>query len=268
MTGKKILFDGCSFTANSGFTTENQCKFHWPRLLSQHYQTSFENNAIGGSSNDEIFNRVVLATQANSYSVVFVQWSEIGRHWVYWNSDNIDDFTIINQATPLGFQSNRPEVQQYAKLHYTYFDNYYTNLKKWLLQTLALGGYLRSISQPYVFIKGFENSMSSFDSIEYGASKGFENMNSFLKNLLDFDHRSDDYIHRKVKDIHVLEYQSLFALAFSGVKSLIDVTRKQDEKYQELEEKYEDQQIEIQDQETEINNLEAFIQSKYPDYPN
>ena len=222
MTDKKILFDGCSFTANNGFKTENQCKFHWPHLLSQHYQTKFDNNAISGSSNEEIFHRVISATQRNSYNVVFVQWSEVSRQWVYWGNDTLNRFTIINQGLPIGFQKDRPEVKQYAKLHYTYFNNYYVNLKKWLLQVLALGGYLRSISQPYVFIKGFENSISRFTDVEY-SNNGFKNISPFLKKLLDFDNEPDNVILERINNIQVLlnKVQQLDWLNFDS-KSFVD----------------------------------------------
>lgn len=196
------MFDGCSFTANSGFETENQCVSHWPYLLSQHYQKEFDNNAIGGSSNEEIFYRVVCATALHSYDLVLVQWSELSRVWIHCATKNIDDFTIINYGDPKGYRADMPEVKQYAKLHYAYFNNYYVNLKKWLCQVLSLAGYLDSKTQPYVFIKGFENYISKFNSIDYNV--GFENLHSTIKHFLDFDNRPDDYLLKKIKDIQIL----------------------------------------------------------------
>jgi hypothetical protein len=204
MDSGKILFDGCSFTANSGFSVENQCVSHWPNLLSQHYQVEFDNNAIGGSSNNEIFNRVVGATTLNSYNLVLVQWTEISRQWIYCSNQNIDDFTIINAGNPKGHQCNTKEVQQYVKLHYTYFNNQYVNLKKWLCQVIALAGYLASKNQPYVFIKGNENYVSAFTHIEYVPGTGFKNLENSIKQFLDFDNRPDDYILGKIKEIQRL----------------------------------------------------------------
>ena len=204
MDGKKILFDGCSFTADSGFWSKNQYVSHWPHLLSKHYQADFDNNAIGGSSNEEIFNRVVCAASSKSYNLIFVQWSEISRRWIHCSDQNIDDFTIINAGNPKGYQYNSNKVQQYAELHYAYFDNQYVNLKKWLCYVLSLAGYLNSKNQPYVFIKGFENYVSKCSKIEYVAGTGFKNLESSTKKFLDFDNRPDDYLLRKIKEIQLL----------------------------------------------------------------
>lgn len=204
MSVKKILFDGCSFTANCGFSAENLGVSHWPHLLSQHYQFDFDNNAVGGSSNDVIFNRVVGATALHSYDLVLVQWTQIGRQWIHCSNQNIDDFTIINGGTPIGHQCNSNEVQQYTKLHYTYFNNQYVNLKKWLCQVIALAGYLDSKNQPYVFIKGFENYVSAFTHIEYVTVVGFKNLENSTKQFLDFDNRPDNYLLCKIEEIQLL----------------------------------------------------------------
>jgi len=204
MDSRKILFDGCSFTANSGFLKENQSKSHWPHLLSQHYRADFDNNAVGGSSNNEIFDRVVGTTSSNSYDLVLVHWSEMSRRWIYHSNQNVDDFTIILTRYSVGHQCNTNEVQQYTRLYYTYFNNQYVNLKKWLCQVIALAGYLDSKNQPYVFIKGFENYISAFAHIEYVAGTGFKNLENSTKKFLDFDNRPDDYILRKIKEIQLL----------------------------------------------------------------
>lgn len=203
MIERKILFDGCSFTADNGFLLENQPRFHWPYLVSNHYQTEFKNLAIGGSSNTAIFNRTVEHTASNRYDLVVVQWSDIGRYVAYHASNNIDDFTIIGSWGVKGFRCNNSETQQYAKLHQTYFDNHYVTLREWLCQTIALAGLFDSKNQPYVFVKGFENYVNEFDNIKYTGA-GFVNLSSGLQPLLDFDNRPDDYIHKKVTEIQNL----------------------------------------------------------------
>ena len=205
MTKKKILFSGCSFTADSGFLKENQSKSHWPHLLGQHYRVDFDNNAVGGSSNNEIFDRVVGTTSGNSYDLVLVQWSEISRQWIYHSNQNVDDHTILMAShSPKGWLCNSNEIQQYAKLHYTYFNNPYTNLRKWLCQVITLAGYLDSTNQPYVFVKGFENYVSAFKNIKYAPETGFINLENSIKEFLDFDNRPDDYILHKIKEIQFL----------------------------------------------------------------
>ena len=205
MTKKKILFVGCSFTANSGFTAENQPRFHWPHLLSRHYQTEFTNSGWGGSSNDEIVTRVAQATSKNSYDLVLVQWSEISRQWIYHSNQNIDDHTILMASdSPKGWLCDSNEVQQYAKLYHAYFNNPYANLRKWLCQVITLAGYLDSKNQPYVFVKGFENYVSAFKNIKYAPETGFKNLENSIKKFLDFDNRPDDYILHKIKEIQFL----------------------------------------------------------------
>lgn len=218
MTVEKILFEGCSFTASNGYTEVQQYKFHWPYLLQQHYQFEFTNTAIGGSSNDEIFSRALHGTVDSSYDLAVVQWSEIGRHCIYHATDNIDDYTRINRGFPSGFRFDDQAVQQYAKLHYAYFNNGYVNLRKWLLQTIALAGYFESRGQNYIFIKGFENYISQFESISYSVRDGFVGLLPEVKELLDFDQRSDDYLLKKIVDIQKLMQQvkNLNWLNFGG----------------------------------------------------
>jgi len=207
MTAKKILFEGCSFTASNGYTEANQHRFHWPYLLQQHYQFEFNNTAIGGSSNDEIFNRALHGTTDSLYKLVVVQWSEINRHWIYHATANIDDYTIINRGLPSGYRSKDQTVQQYAKLHHTCFNNTYVNLRRWLLQTIALAGFFEFREQNYIFIKGFENYISQFESIRYDVQDGFVGVLPEIKKLLDFDRRPDDYMLKKIVDIQKLIQQ-------------------------------------------------------------
>ena len=204
MSKNKILFDGCSFTANSGFAPENQNKFHWPHLLSRHYRVDVDNNAVGGSSNTEIFNRTVQNTASDAYNLVVVQWSSINRYWAYRSDNNIDDFTIISGGQPCGFSCDQYETQQYSKLHQTYFTNNYMNLRHWLCQVIALAGFFNYQKQPYVFIKGFENYISDFTNAEYISGVGFVNLPKEIKDLLDFNNRPDDYILSKIINIQNL----------------------------------------------------------------
>ena len=216
MLFKKILFAGCSFTADCGFSEENRHKYHWPCLLEQHYNTRQTNIAIGGCSNDEIFLRSIEDSIANRYDLAIVMWSRVGRHWIYIDDNNIDDFTIINNGKIRGNNSNRQELFDYAKLHYTFFNNQYINLKKWLLQCIALANFFQNQNQPYVFALGFSNFIDSFKKITY--NNGFVGLDDICKVILDFDNRPDDYILKKVKVIQDLIFQTsqLNWLEFDG----------------------------------------------------
>ena len=189
------MFAGCSFTANSGFTVENQQKFHWPHLFCQQTNYCMENIAIGGMSNDEIFLRTVETVSTNVYDLVIIMWSQVGRHWVYESEKNIDDFTMINHGGITGFNASSDYTKQYTKLHYSHFNNSYVNIKRWLLQCTSLEKILKYNNTPYVFIKGFDNNITALNNAFYNDRfKGIDNIVS----MFDFDNRSDDYILKKL----------------------------------------------------------------------
>lgn len=199
---KRILFVGCSHTADSGFTEENQPKYHWPWLLSNHYDCYFQNAAIGGCSNDEIFYRCNEFIHSSQCDLVVVLWSNIGRKWIYFEDNNVDDFTIINNGRLAGVNCNHPGVIEYTKLHYSYFDNKFIEIKHWLLQTLSLASTLQELNLPFVFIKGFDNYINDLLSATV-LPCGFDLSNG-LKNILDFDHRPDYYIAEKLRSLKTL----------------------------------------------------------------
>ena len=195
-----VMVAGCSFSATCGFSEEN-LPLHWVRLLSNHYSCQVNNIAIGGASNDEIYYRTIEAlNNGQPYDLVIVQWTSIGRQWIYFDDNNVDDFTIINFGNIAGLVPNRDAVNQYARLHYSYFNNQYMNLKKWLLQILSLQTLLKD--KPFVFVKGFDNFLSSFSSIDFLES-GFNNIDA-VKHLVDFENRPDEYIADKVNTIQSL----------------------------------------------------------------
>jgi hypothetical protein len=203
MSRKKILFVGCSHTADSGFTEENQVKYHWPWLISQHYNCYFHNAGFGGSSNDEIFYRTSELVLQNSFDLVIVMWSDIGRKWVYFNENNVDDFTIINYGNTVGYNSSSPELKKYTKLHYAHFNNEFINIKHWVMQTLLLASLLKERKLKFLFIKGFDNYTTDIINSSYSTKNGFILSNS-LKKFLDFNHRPDYYILQKLLSLKTL----------------------------------------------------------------
>jgi hypothetical protein len=201
---KKILFSGCSFTAECGFVNENRLKYHWPQLIIKKYNSDIKNIAVGGMSNEEIFLRTSEELINQKYDLVIVMWSGIEREWEYFAEKNIDDFTIINRGEPDGFNSSDPNIKLYARLHYTYFNNLYVKLKKWLILTIALEKLLKASDQPFIFIKGFENLLEDFKSVSCKENLGFVKITQKLKEILDFDNRLDDYINQKISVIKKL----------------------------------------------------------------
>jgi hypothetical protein len=226
---KKILFVGCSHTADSGFTPENQPKHHWPWLISNHYDCYFQNAAIGGSSNDEIFYRCSETILSYKFDLVIVMWSSLSRKWLYFENKNVDDFTIINNGVCTGFNHANIDLKYYAKLHYSNFDNKFIDLKRWLLQTITLANLLSSSDTKFIFIKGFENYINDIIKSKFDV-KGFT-MTNDLKKILDFDNRPDYYINEKLYNLKSLaaaanqEYWLNFnSFAFSSKHYAIDLS--------------------------------------------
>jgi hypothetical protein len=213
MTDKKIFFSGCSYTKNSGFTEENRIKYHWPCLLEQYYDVQQTNVAMGGCSNDEIFYRTIEHIGTGHYDLAIVMWSAIGRHWVYpSNERTIDDAVICNIKNPdkkdlifPPFQQDSTEsiLKKYSVLHHAYFNNQYMNLKRWLLQCIALADIFKSRNQPYIFALGFSNLITSFKKIKYADGK-FIDLDNVCKETLHVNDNHYDYLVSKIKTIQDL----------------------------------------------------------------
>lgn len=219
----RILFSGCSFTASCGFSESNRLKYHWPVLVADRFGCPSTNIAIGGSSNREIFRRTVEAVFLEKFDLVIIMWSSLSRHWIYYADNNVDDFTILNKGNPLGFNSHRSEVKLHAVNHYAYFDNQYMDLREWLSMILSLQETLRSLHIPYVFIKGFDNYIREFHTVEYQA--GFSGPIDSISQLLDFQNRPNDYILEKIAIIKELvdkiddsRWMNLLSPAFHDMK--------------------------------------------------
>jgi len=202
MIKKRVLFVGCSFTANSGFDNHNLTKYHWPCLVSDYFDCYYQNAGLGGSSNEEIFYRTIEFTSSQHYDLVVIMWSALGRKWIYFSEPNIDDFTIVNPGTA-GLRSDSAEVRTFHKMYINHFNNRYVSLKHWLEQIVCLQSYFTSKSQSCVFIKGFDNLISDFDKISYSENR-FENMSDEIKTMLNFDNNPDYLLLNKIQNIQQL----------------------------------------------------------------
>jgi len=202
MNNRKVLFVGCSLTADSGFVPTNQVKYHWPHLFCNHYGYAIQNAGIGGSSNEEIFHRTTEILCNNQFDLVIVMWSDaLTRKWVYFSDNNVDDFTILNKGNTTGFMPNQYAAEQYAKLHYAHFNNNFINIKRWLLHIVSLEGLLKSKNQPYIFINGFNNHINDI------IGKTMFDLTDELKNMLDFDNRPDEFIISKLSSLQTIAKQ-------------------------------------------------------------
>ena len=196
---KKVLFSGCSHTANSGF--DKNFDKHWVRLVANHYNFNYDNIAIGGMSNDEIFYRTVEAITTNKPDLVITLWTNIGRHWVYFDDPNIDDFSMVNPNIA-GFNSDSINLKNYAKLYNTFFVNRYVLLKRWLLQCILLQTLFEKEDINYCFIRAYDNLLSDWRNID--SDNLFCSLSEDLKQILDFHGKPDYYIQQKISEIDIL----------------------------------------------------------------
>jgi hypothetical protein len=223
---KKILFVGCSFTAGTGFPNDKLTKHHWPYLVSEHFDCYCYNAGIGSSPNEEIFYRTIEITANQSFDLVVIMWSSIGRRWAYYSDPNIDNFTIIHPG-PAGWKSNSTEVKDFHKLYLTYFNNQYVSLKQWLDQIICMQGYFKHKKQLYTFVKGFDNLISDFDNFKTYTHE-LKDLPDTIKKLLDFENNPDYYLINKIEHIQNLIHQVdtsnwIDFENFSFIKSRVDL---------------------------------------------
>jgi len=80
---QKFTFTGCSFTVGVGLPDEKTDPTNYTNLISAHCNAQSNNLAVGGNSNYNIFMAAVNALLFDTPDILFVQWSELNRHWLY-----------------------------------------------------------------------------------------------------------------------------------------------------------------------------------------
>jgi len=188
---------GCSHSANSGF--EKNINKHYVNLLKNQLNCEINNISIGGMSNHEVFQRAIEQAQNfNNDDVFLVQWSSLGRQWVYCHENNVDNFTQVLPRV-CGFGKHEP-ADQLQKLYLGYFFNQYMHLKHWLGYMVALQEVLKHNNVQYFYVNGFDNYLGSLDVYRHRQLSSLSNItiNQELRSILDFDNRPDDYILTKL----------------------------------------------------------------------
>lgn len=188
---------GCSHSADSGF--KQNINKHYVNLLKNQINCKINNISIGGMSNHEIFQRAVEQVQNfNSNDIFLIQWSSLGRQWVYYHENNVDDFTqVLPRVCGFGDPAPANELQ---KLYLGYFFNQYMQLKHWLGYMVALQEVLKYNNVRYFYVNGFDNFLKSLDVYRHCqlVSLGDVIIDLELRSILDFDNRPDEYILKKL----------------------------------------------------------------------
>jgi hypothetical protein len=193
MHNQRLLIVGAS---ENLINADNQ-NYHYITLLTEQYQCVTNNMSIGGMSNDEIFYRCLQEVIDTEYDLVIVMWTSILRKWIYFDDNNIDDYTILGINTISGHRHNDKAVKDYHKIWYSFFCNNYIGLRNLVGQILSLQHVLQSQNVPYIMINDFDNGLSNILNFSYDSHLGFSNIDD-LKKTLDFENRPDDYILSKL----------------------------------------------------------------------
>jgi hypothetical protein len=176
-------------------------EFHYTGILKK-YGHNITNIAHGGCSNLEIFYRTTeqVTQHYNQFDCVIVQWSSLHRLWLYEGANNVDDTTII-LPNLCGHISNQKVANSIHKLYVGNYLNSYVELKHWLLLMVSLQKQIKFHKLNYIFSFGFENYLDSLNLFKHKTITDINDIPSSLKNLLDFDNRSDDYILTKLNEL-------------------------------------------------------------------
>lgn len=191
---------GCSHSATSGF--KQNINKHYVNLLKNRLGCGINNISITGMSNHEIFQRAVEQVENIDHNDIFlIQWSALGRQWVYCHENNVDDFTQI-LPNVCGFGQSAP-AEELQKLTLGYFFNQYMHLKHWLGYMIALQKVLKCSNVRYFYVNGFDNFVESLDVYRNCQLNSLDNITVDLKlrHILDFDNRPDEYILTKLNTL-------------------------------------------------------------------
>lgn len=214
-THKKILITGCSFSAEttqSGWKEENLHKTY-SKMLERATGWQVDNQAIGGCSNREIFQRTISSCLQNQYEFVVVQWSELHRLWVYEAKDNVDDKTcILPYVNGINNHGDVPNLLK--KIIVSCYLNDYMALQHWLHDQIALECFLKKNNLPYVFVRAFSNFVPELEHLVSQWSESttlkleYLDIPKPIKNMLNLDNNPDYYLHENLSRL-ILAYQEI-----------------------------------------------------------
>jgi len=209
---QKVLITGCSYSANneqSGWK-ENNLDKTYHGIIEAKTGWKITNRAMGGCSNREIAQRTVENCLSDHYDFCIVQWSSLHRFWLYEELNNVDDETqILPSAKGRMTVGNAPYTIE--KLLVSHYLNDYMALKHWLHDQIMIQSFLNKNCIPYVFVRGSINYIPELETLaEQWPKDNIPSLNipSCIKDLLNFDDNSDDYLYKKLSSL-ILAYLSI-----------------------------------------------------------
>lgn len=233
---KKLLINGCSFTAGTGFEGEKENPKIWPNLLHKEYFSNYEltNIAEPARNNEWIFHTTVSALIKNHYDNVIVAWTAIPRYNV---PIGLELYTTWSQL----WENKRViGTHEHGELSAEFLSDLGNNLRRlhndhWdILKLVQYVNLLVEIQEKRNGKICFVNSLCpwSRNFFKYNKSITVKELSNFEKNMFNADSRSDtevielyNMVHRQYDDnggIHANKwvnlYKSLLRLRIDQIK--------------------------------------------------
>ena len=123
---KRFCFSGCSLTYGEGLkdTEEN-----YASLIADSQEAVVKNIAVPGNANNKIFMESMNELLFDTPDVLFVQWSELSRHWLYPGLDLEFPITagIRNDLKYLDFFLPQQQAKEFIDM-FRYLNHDYHNI--------------------------------------------------------------------------------------------------------------------------------------------
>lgn len=196
-----ICYNGCSFTWGDGFTDEQKPLYTFDHLVSNKLNAYRENIARKGSSNYTIFMRSLQALEKNSCDILVVQWSAVHRAWL---SPGPDAFLFINDHIKRGYTYRDIHISksnlEHFKKTFQLLNHDYQNLLDLCDYVSALDTIAQSKQIKIVHVNGllpWRKDLVSFNEDDLAST-----LDTYTKDILDFDNRDDEEILFYLKKLH------------------------------------------------------------------
>lgn len=188
-------FFGSSITKNVGFPPATRNQSSYPNLVSTHFGWKYDNLAVGGNPNTDIFHSVYNAIHNNTYDIIFVQWSR--PMWINFNPrpgvifsphSSSDSWTELSSCiqVPIKKLILASDVMRFL-------NHEYSNLIKLVDYANILDDISKNNNQKIFYINGavqWNEKLITFNS----KSDNLYELDDYTKYVLDFDNSVDEYI--------------------------------------------------------------------------
>ena len=122
----KVAFHGCSFTEGDGFDIHERDLYMYHSIVCTKFQWDSDNYAIRGNSNKRIFHSAANSIGCNTYTKVFVQWSEVSRLWLspekgtWWFANDRSNGPYVTNKIAIDAETNTSVKKTLALLNGDY----------------------------------------------------------------------------------------------------------------------------------------------------